>query len=207
MSYLIRYWDRVLVLVGQHLVMTGLAIGVALAVALALGAALSASRRLRTPVLGLLGVVYTIPSMALFALLIPLTGLGRTTAVTALVAYCQVLLVRNIVVGLAGVSPAVLEAAAGMGLSPWQVFWTIRLPLALPVMLAGVRIAAVSAIGIGTIAAWINAGGIGVLLFEGLYQDHTGKIVIGTAAVSLLALGANRGLHAVEQRVRRWTGG
>ncbi len=207
MGYLIRYWDRVLALVGQHLAMTGLALGLALAVALPLGVALAAYPRLRTPILGLLGVLYTIPSMALFAMLIPLTGLGLTTAVAALVAYCQVLLVRSVVVGLAGVSPAVLEAAAGMGLGPGQVFRTIRVPLALPVMLAGLRVATVSAIGIGTLAAWVNAGGVGVLLFEGLYQDHAAKIVIGTAAVSLLAIGANQALHRVEQRVRSWTGG
>lgn len=207
MSYLVRYWDRVLGLLGEHLLLTLGSLAIALAIALPTGLLLARVRPLRGPVLGLLGVIYTVPSLALFALLIPVTGLGTTSAVTALVAYCQLVLVRNVVVGLDGVDPSVLEAARGMGLPPWRRLIDVEAPLALPVVLAGVRVAAVSTIGIGTLAAWINAGGLGVLLFEGLYQDHTAKILIGTSAVSALAIGANLLLGRIERRAWRWVGG
>lgn len=207
MTYLIRYWDRILGLFWQHLTMTAIVLALALAIALPVGVLIARSRSVSTVVLGLLNVIYTIPSMAMFVLLIPVVGLGLKAAVVALVAYSQAMLVRNTVVGLNGIDPAVLEAAAGMGLNPWQQFWQIRAPLALPVVLAGVRVAAVATIGIGTLAAWINAGGLGVLLFEGLYQDHKAKIVIGTTAVSLLAIAVNALLQWAERRVRAWTEG
>ncbi|HEY8369543.1 MAG TPA: ABC transporter permease subunit, partial [Thermodesulfobacteriota bacterium] len=138
MSYLVRYWDRVLGLLGEHLLLTLGSLAIALAIALPTGLLLARVRPLRGPVLGLLGVIYTVPSLALFALLIPVTGLGTTSAVTALVAYCQLVLVRNVVVGLDGVDPSVLEAARGMGLPPWRRLIDVEAPLALPVVLAGV---------------------------------------------------------------------
>ena len=204
MNYLIRYWDRVLELFLQHVQLTVTVLVIALAIALPLGILLARFQALATPVMGLLGIIYTIPSMALFAMLIPFLGLGAKPAVTALTAYSQVILVRNVVVGLQGVDPAVLEAAVGMGMNPWQVFWRVRLPLALPVMLAGLRVAAVSVIAIGTLAAWINAGGLGVLLFEGLYQYHQAKIVIGTVSVALLSFTVNFLLQWGERRLRAW---
>lgn len=204
MNYLIRYWDRVWELFLQHVQLTATVLLIAAAIALPLGIILARYQTLATPVMGLLGVIYTIPSMALFAMLIPFLGLGAKPAVTALVAYSQVILVRNVMVGLKGVDPAVLEAALGMGMSPWQVFWRVRLPLALPVMLAGLRVAAVSVIAIGTLAAWINAGGLGVLLFEGLYQYHQAKIFIGTGAVALLSIAVNSLLQWGERRLRAW---
>ncbi len=206
MSYLVRYWDRVAGLLAEHVVLTAVTLGLALAIALPLGLLLFRVRPLRGPVLGLLGVVYTIPSLALFALLIPVAGLGRTPAIIALVAYGQLVLVRNAVVGLASVDPAVVEAARGMGMGGWRRLTEVEMPLALPVILAGVRVAAVSTIGIATLAAWINAGGLGVLLFEGLYQDHTAKIVIGTVTVSSLAIGVNVALSALERQARSWAG-
>ncbi len=123
-------------------------------------------------------------------LLIPIMGLGWLPAVTALVAYAQVILVRNITVGLMGVDAAIIEAARGMGMTSSQRFWRVEFPLALPVMLAGVRVAVLAVIGIGTVAAFINAGGLGVLLFTGVSQSHHGKIVAGALASSALALGA-----------------
>jgi osmoprotectant transport system permease protein len=203
-SWLLRYPDRVLAATLEHVALVATALGLALAIALPLGLVLARVGRLRTPILGLLGVVYTIPSLALFAMLIPVTGLGRPTAVTALVAYAQVILVRNVVVGVTGVDPAVVEAGRAMGMGAWRLFREIVAPLALPVVLAGLRVAAVSTIGLATLAAWINAGGIGTLLFEGLYQDHTAKILVGTAVVSALAVTADRLLHAAERRARGW---
>jgi osmoprotectant transport system permease protein len=207
MRYLIEQPGAVLALAAQHFWLTVIALAVALAVALPLGVLAARRPRVRGPLLGILGTIYTIPSLALFVLLIPLMGLGFGPALVALAAYAQVILVRNITVGLLAVDPAVLEAARGMGLTPWQRLWRVELPLALPVILAGVRVAVLAVIGIGAVAAFINAGGLGTLLFMGVSQSHPDKIIAGALAVSAMALGANAAIHAIERRAGRALGG
>ncbi len=207
MRYLIENPLLVLGLVGQHLWLTFVSLTIAVSIALPLGVVAARRPRARGFLLGVFGVVYTIPSLALFVLLIPLMGLGMVPAVTALVAYAQVILIRNITVGLLGVDPAVLEAARGMGMTAWQRLWRIELPLAMPVALAGVRVAVLAIIGIGTIAAFINAGGLGVLLFTGVAQSHPDKIIAGALGASGLALGTNGLLRALEHRAARAAGG
>lgn len=155
---------------------------------------------IRGPLLGLLGILYTIPSLALFVLLIPLMGLGFGPALVALVVYAQIILVRNVAVGLLGVDPAALEAARGMGMTAWQRFWRVELPLAAPVILAGARLATLTTISTSTLAAFINAGGLGTLLFMGVSQGNPDKIVAGAVGVSALALGANALMRALETR-------
>jgi osmoprotectant transport system permease protein len=200
MRYLWNNLPLVASLFGQHLRLTAIALLIALLIALPLGVLVARVRWLRGPVLGVLGVIYTIPSLSLFVLLIPLVGLGTVPAVIALVAYAQLVLVRNIVVGLTSIDPAVIEAARGMGMSGWQRFARVELPLTLPLLLAGARIATLSIIGIGTIAAFINAGGLGQLLFEGVATGNRNKIVAGALAVSTLAIGANTILRLLERR-------
>ncbi|WP_223066091.1 ABC transporter permease [Paenibacillus caui] len=202
-EYAGRHYDKIFEQLLQHIEITVLALFISLVIALPLGFVLSKFKRVSSAVLLVLGIIYTIPSMGLFALLIPLLGLGLKSAIVALVAYSQLILVRNTISGFQNVDPGVLEAGRGMGLSPAQVFWKIQLPLGLPVILAGVRIAAVSIIGIATIAAWINAGGIGVLLFEGLYQYSMPKILWGTICVSLLAILTNQIIYWFEKRLAR----
>ena len=176
---------------------------IAMCSALPVGFLLSRVKWLAVPMMSVLGVIYTIPSLAFLALMIPLVGLGTEPAVIALVAYSQLILVRNVMAGFRAVDPAIREAGLGMGLSSWQLFWRIEVPRAMPVILGGLRIAAISVIGIATVAAWINAGGLGVLLFEGLYQNSTPKIVWGTLLVALLAIASNQILLALEKRAHR----
>ncbi|KAB8145249.1 ABC transporter permease [Chloroflexia bacterium SDU3-3] len=190
----------------QQLWITLVSLGIALAIALPLGVALARTPSLRGPVLGVLSVIYTIPSLAMLVLLLPLTRLGPQTAIVALVAYAQIVLVRNTLLGLTSIDPAVLEAARGMGMTPWQRLWRVELPLALPLIVAGVRIATLSIIGIGTIAAMINAGGLGTLLFQGVASGQRAKIVAGSLAVGALALLANLLLRGVERLVALPTG-
>ncbi len=187
----------------EHLWLTAMTLLIAGAIALPLGIAVVRMRMrgLDVLVLGALGVVYTIPSLAFFVLLVPWLGLGRDTALVALVAYAQVVLVRNVVAGLRGVDASVIEAARGMGMSGFERLWHVELPLAAPVMLAGARVATVSVIAIGTVAALIRAGGLGELLFVGVATSHRGKIVAGAVAVSVLALGFNVGFRWLESRV------
>ncbi|MED0701401.1 MULTISPECIES: ABC transporter permease [Aeribacillus] len=200
-NYITNYYDTILALFLDHLRLTFGALAIALLFALPVGYLLTRWKSLSVLVLSILGIIYVIPSMAFFALLIPFLGLGMKPAIFALVAYSQLILVRNVMVGFQSIDQAIIEAGKGMGLNWFHLFWKIELPLALPIILGGVRIAAVAIIGIGTIAAWINAGGLGVLLFEGLYQNSTHKIIIGTILVSTLALITNYILLRIENRL------
>ena len=199
-EFLIKYYDRILLLFFQHLMLTIVSLGIALLIALPIGVLLTRIRWVSVPVLAFLGILYSIPSLAMFAFLIPVVGLGVKPAVIALIAYSQLILVRNVMVGFQSIDPAIIEAGKGMGLGSFRLFWKIELPLALPVILGGIRIATISIIGIATIAAWINAGGLGVILFEGLYQNHTPKMIWGTIFVSFLAIVSNQLLLSLEKR-------
>jgi len=200
MRYLADNPGLILQLLVEHLWLTVVSLVFSIAIALPLGVLAARRPRVRGPLLGILGIIYTIPSLALFVLLIPLMGLGFWPAVTALVAYAQVILVRNITVGLLGVDAAVVEAARGMGMSALQRFWRVEFPLALPVILAGARVATLAIIGIGTIAAFINAGGLGTLLFQGVSQGSLEKIIAGAVTTSAFALAANTLTRALEIR-------
>ena len=203
MSYLVNNLGYVGQLFLQHLQLTLVVVGISVMIAVPLGVLAVRVKALQGPILSILGVIYTIPSLSLFVLLIPRFGLGFTPAVVALVAYAQLMLVRNWVVGLNSLDPAVMEAARGMGMSSWQRFWQVEFPLALPMLLAGIRLAALSAIGIGTIAAYINAGGLGTLLFEGVITANYQKILAGSIAVSVLAIGVNTLLRLLEHQAEK----
>lgn len=189
-------------LLEQHLAIVGTALLAALAVALPLGY-LAARRPAATgPIYGIFGAIYTIPSLALLALLVPVLGLGFWTAVVALAAYAQMILIRNTVAGFQGIDPAQLEAAAGLGMTRAQQLWRVELPLALPVIVGGVRIATVALIAIASVAAWINAGGLGVLFFDGIHRNDVQKIVAGSVASAALAVIADALLRGIERIVR-----
>jgi osmoprotectant transport system permease protein len=149
-----------------------------------------------------LGVIYTLPSLAVFARLIPAFGLGLVTTEIALVAYAQMILVRSIVAGLLGVPPALREAARGLGMSARQTLYRVEFPQALPVILGGVRLAAVATISIATLAGKIDAGGLGTLLFAGLDNDDPNRIFAGSAAAAILAIGADLVLRSFERYAR-----
>lgn len=161
------------------------------------------SKKLNNIIVQLFGAIYSIPSLALFALLIPIMGLGQDTAILVLVVYNQFLLVRNISAGIYGVDESITEAATGMGMNWLQVLFKIQIPLAFPMIMAGIRLAVISTIGIATIAATINAGGLGAILFQGLGSMNTYKIVWGTILCAVIAFVADAGLKKVEKIVNR----
>lgn len=200
MNYLINNSAYVAGLFLQHLQLTLAVLFFTLLVGIPLGLLLERIKWLRAPVLSVLGIIYTIPSLSFFVLLIPLFGLGLIPAIIALTAYAQLLLVRNWLVGLTGIDPAIIEAARGMGMNSWQRFIQVEFPLALPMLLAGIRLATLSSIGIGTIAAFINAGGLGVLLFQGVITANYEKILAGALAVSVLSFAANYLLAFLERQ-------
>jgi osmoprotectant transport system permease protein len=199
MSYILNNPEIVWNLVLQHLQMTSLTLVIAVAIALPLALLITRYRWLNIPVLGVLGILYTVPSLALIILLVPIFGLNAQSVIAAMVIYTQVILVRNLAVGLQSIKPAILEAAKGMGMNPWQRWWRVQVPLILPIFLAGLRIAAIVAIAIATIGAKFGAGGLGTLLFDGINQaGRYDKIWAGAIAVSLLAFIINGALLALE---------
>lgn len=200
MGYLLNNLDVIAKLIAQHLFMIVVAMIISVLIALPLSLLLLRSEHLATAVLGILGAFYTIPSIALLILLLPLFGLNQNSVIAALVIYTQIILVRNMVTGLKEVPPATLEAAKGVGMSGWQSWYRVQLPLAMPVILAGVRIAVLVAIGIATIGAKFGAGGLGTLLFDGIAQNRYDKIVIGAVVVGSVALIMNSLLIAAENQ-------
>lgn len=188
LDYLFRRWGRVWELTVEHITLSASAVLIALLLAVPLGVIAARNPRISTPLLGVLGAIYTIPSLAFLALLIPSLGIGRRPAIVVLAAYAQIFLVRNIAIGLRGVDLATMEAATGTGMTRWQQFIKVRWPLALPVMIAGLRTASVTTISLATIAAWIGAGGLGTLLFEGITRDDPDRILAGAIAITALAL-------------------
>ena len=202
-DFLLSHPEKVITPLLEHISLTAitLAFSVPLASALTVLAVVM-------PVIGnmltvVFSVVYSIPSLALFALMIPLTGLGRTTAVIVLCAYNQYLLLGNFLTGLNEVDPGVREAAKGIGMTTMQELFLVQIPLARKALFAGIRLAMVSTIGIGTIAAAINAGGLGTLLFDGLRTMNTAKILWGSLLSAVLAVSANGLLKLAEKGVRR----
>jgi osmoprotectant transport system permease protein len=199
MSYLLKNPATVVTLLLEHLNMTSVTLLIAVLFALPLALLISRYHWLRVPVLGLLSILYTIPSLALIILLIPWLGLNAQAVIAAMVLYIQVILVRNLTVGLQSIDPAILEAAKGMGMNAWQRWWQIQVPLILPIFLAGLRIAAIVSIAIATIGAKFGAGGLGTLLFDGIAQaGRYDKIWAGAIVVSGLAFAVNGALLALE---------
>lgn len=212
LDYLFDNPGYVLELTWDHLQLSVLAILLGLVFAIPLGVAGARFPALGLPILSVLGAVYTIPSIAFLGFLIPTLGLGRNNALVVLAAYSLSFLVRNIITGLRGVDASILEAARGMGLSAAQVFTRVTFPLALPVIVAGLRTAVVVTISTATVAGWIGAGGLGRLLFDGVRLRRPGMILAGAIAITLLAiavdllirwlsryLAANRAARAVTQ--------
>jgi osmoprotectant transport system permease protein len=202
-------WERrseIAAYTGEHLVLVVLSTLVAVAIGIPLGVALTRRPRLARPVLGFAGVVQTIPSLALFGFLIPLPflgGIGPRTAIVALVLYALLPILRNTYSGIRSVDPAVVDAATGLGLTDRQRLWWVEVPLSLPVVLGGVRIAVVVSIGIATIAAAVGAGGLGVLIYRGIATVDNRLILAGAVPAALLALLCDGLLGWAE---RRWSG-
>lgn len=191
MNYIIKNPENTVQLLLEHLQMTGLAVLIAVAIALSLSLLITRYRWLNIPILGILGILYTIPSLALIILLVPLFGLNRQSVVVAMILYTQVILVRNFLVALQSIEPEILEAARGMGMNSWQRWWWVQVPLLLPIGIAGIRLATIVAIAIATIGAKFGAGGLGLLLFEGVSQNRYDKIWAGAITVAILAFALN----------------
>jgi osmoprotectant transport system permease protein len=193
-------WD----LFRSHVELTVVAVVIGLALSFPLALAARRWRLLYGPVLSATGVLYAIPSLALFALFLPWTGLTRTTALIGLVSYTLLILVRNIVAGLDGVAPEVREAATAMGMRAPLRLVLVELPLALPAVVAGIRVATVTTIGLVTVAALIGHGGLGQLILDGLNRSFPTPLIVGSALSVALAAVADVALVGAQRLLSPW---
>lgn len=189
----------------EHIVLTFLAVFIGLLLSFPVGIYAHRHRRVYGPVASAAGILYTIPSLALFAFLVPFYGLSVTTAEIGLVSYTLLILIRNIVAGLNGVPDDAKEAAAGMGYSNRQMLWKVELPLALPVIFAGIRLATVTTIGLVTVTAMIDQGGLGYFIRLGLQRFFSTATILGAVLSIALAVGMDRLLVAFERFLTPWT--
>jgi osmoprotectant transport system permease protein len=190
-EFLAANWRELLVLTREHLFIVLLSTGLAILVGLPLGILITRVKSLQTPVLGFANIMQTVPSLALFGLLIPIPfigGIGARTAVIALALYALLPLIRNAVTGILGIDPKVREAAIAMGMTGGQILRMVELPLAMPVILTGIRVAVVISVGVATVAAAVGAGGLGTYIFRGLRQNDNNLLIAGALASALLAL-------------------
>jgi len=204
-------WDWIVLHLGdialrieQHLILTGIAVGVGFVLSLALGIWAARRAEVYGPVTWVAGVLYTIPSLALFALLVPFTGLSILTAEIGLVSYTLLILIRNIVAGIRAVPPEVRESALGMGYTPRQVLWRVELPLALGVIIAGLRVATITTIGLVTVTALIGQGGLGFFILDGIQRFFSTPLIVGAGLSVVLAVVLDGLLVRLERLATPW---
>jgi osmoprotectant transport system permease protein len=196
-------FDEIVALTSEHFVLVLVSMAIAIAIGLPMGILLTRRAALRSWVLGFANVMQTVPSLALFGFLIPIPligGIGKRTAIVALILYALLPLLRNTLVGILGVDAAVRESAIAMGMTGRQLLWQVELPLAAPTILAGIRVATVTTIGTATIAAAIGGGGLGEFIFSGIARVDTVRILAGAIPAAVLALLADGGLGWIEKR-------
>lgn len=204
MNWTPKHIPEILTALGQHLALCLSSVLIGCLIALVLGVVCARRPKLYAFVLTVTDIIFVIPSLALFAMLIPVLGLGAKPAIVGLSSYTLLILLRNVVTGLRGVPTEVLDAADGMGYGPWLRLVRIELPLALPLIVAGIRVAVVTVIGIATVAAFIDAGGLGTIILMGIDQSYTEKILVGGALTALLATLFDIALsHAEKALLRR----
>ncbi|MFN2586877.1 MAG: ABC transporter permease [Actinomycetota bacterium] len=203
-DWVVDHLDEVGARSWEHLFLTFLAVGIGFAISFPLGVYSFRHRRLYGPIASVAGILYTIPSLALFALLVPFTGLTATTAEIGLVSYTLLILIRNVVAGLQGVPEDAREAALGMGFSRSQLLWRVELPLALPVIVAGLRIVTVTVKCLVTVTAMIDQGGLGDFILLGLERFFPTATILGAVLSVLLAVLADRLLALGERVLTPW---
>ncbi|MDR9452103.1 MAG: ABC transporter permease [Acidimicrobiia bacterium] len=203
-DWIVDHLDDIALALWQHLILTAVPLTIGFAISLAL--AIWAIRKpwVYGPVTTVTGILYTIPSLALFSILVPITGLSVLTAEIGLVGYTLLILIRNIVAGIDGVDPAIKEAAMGMGYTRRRLLLQIEVPLAMPVIIAGIRIASVTTIGLVTVTALIGQGGLGFFILQGLRRFFTTEIMVGAVMSVVLAVVIDMLLVLLQRVLTPW---
>lgn len=203
MNYLTHHMGEVSIYSAQHLVLVGTSLAIAILIALPAGILAGRSPRASSVLIGTFGVIYTIPSLAVLAVLVHYIGLGFWTAVSMLVIYAQYVLVRNFAAGIHSVAAAQVEAAVALGMNQAQRLWRVELPQAFPIMLGGVRIATIALISIATLAGYVNGGGLGTMIFFGLETTNYEKTVAGALPAIALAIIIDALFRLLEKRASK----
>lgn len=196
-------WRTILSLTLEHLFIVCIAMVISIALGVIVGILITRNKVVARIVLNFTNILMTIPSLALFSLLIPVLGIGKIPAIVGLVAYTQLPIVRNVYTGLMSINPAILEAARGMGLTEKKIMQTIKIPLAVPAMMSGIRTATVMGIGIGAIAGYIGAGGLGVYIFQGISRSSDQMVVVGAVIISFISILTDHVLGGVQRKLNR----
>ncbi len=207
LDYVRDNWGDISAALAQHAGLTVQSVAIAMMIALPLAVVARYSRHLEGPVIGTAGVLYTVPSLALFGMLAPITGIGRTTVIIALVAYSMLILVRNTVVGLRSVPPEVRDAARGQGYGPLRQLLRVELPIALPTIVVGVRLATVTTVALVTVGVVVGYGGLGQLMFRGLYSNYRAEVMTATLLCLALAFLADLALWGLGRAITPWSRG
>lgn len=187
----------------QHLVIVGTSMVIAIVIALPIGAVIARRRRIYLPVITVAGLLYTIPGLALLAFLVPVTGLNATTIIIPLILYAQLILIRNTTAAIQAVDPILLETARAVGMTRGQILWRVVTPLALPLVVAGVRVATVTTIGIASLASLVGAGGLGDLIFSSIQNTNYDEVLGGAIVIGALAVAIDFLLLAVQRALNR----
>jgi osmoprotectant transport system permease protein len=205
LDWVLEHLDTLAQRIGEHMLVTIIAVAAGFAISFALALAVRRWPRIYGPILAVSGILYAVPSIALFVVLIPITGLSLLTVEIALVSYTLVILVRNIVTGLREVPPEVIEAARGMGYTDQQRLWRVELPIAMPIIVAGLRIATVTTIGLVTIATLVGMGGLGYLIVNiGIQRRFPTATLTGVIVVVVLATVIDLGFQVLQRRLTPW---
>lgn len=196
-------WDFFLGLLVEHIQISLLSIVIAMVIGLTIGILISEYQKSSKVVIGIVNFIYTIPSISLLGFLIPLSGVGDTTAVIALTVYALLPMVRNTHTGLTNVSPLLLEAATGMGSTKMQTLFKVKLPLAMPVIISGIRSMAVMTIALAGIASFIGAGGLGVAIYRGITTNNKAMTLVGSLLIAILAIVVDFLIGRIEKMAKR----
>lgn len=202
-NLVVTRWDFFFALLAEHLQIAATSIIIAGVLGLGIGVFISEFSKSSKPVMGLVNFIYTIPSISLLGFLIPVSGIGDTTAIIALTVYALLPMVRNTHTGLTNVSPLLIEAATGMGSTKLQVLYKIKLPLAMPIILAGIRNMAVMTIALAGIASFIGAGGLGVAIYRGITTNNKAMTIAGSLLIAVLAIIVDMLIGIIEKRVQK----
>lgn len=199
-KFFIDRFDTIMELTLEHMIMVLVAMIISIIVGVLIGILITFNKKVANVVINIAEVLMTIPSLALFAVLIPIFHIGATPAIIGLVLYTQLPIIRNVYTGIKNISPFIIESAKGMGMSEMKIMFKIKLPLAFPILITGVRTAVVMGVGMGAIASYVGAGGLGDYIFQGIQRTNDKMVVIGAIMISLLAIIMDRLLYFIQKK-------
>lgn len=206
MEYFLKHYDKIFELFLEHVQISLYAVLIATVIGVPIGIYVAKKGVIKQVVINIVNAIYTIPSLALFTIMIPILGIGVTPSMIALVLYSLMNIIVNTSLGIEGVNKNLLEAATGMGMTKWQVLFRVEIPLGMSKIIAGIRLSMVMAISVATVASYVGGGGLGDLVFSGIFSMNISKILCGAIPICILALVTDALLSYIEHRLLLWSG-